>query len=92
MSAACALELITCNHCENPALRFCDDCQVELYIDRVSKHIDQYGTLSHEIVRFIDKNDQLVIPECKHHPGGDVRQFLPTVSNPSLYQVFNRCS
>lgn len=75
MSAACALELITCNYCENPALRFCDDCQVELCVDCVSKHIDQYGTLSHEIVRFIDKNDQLVIPECKHHPGRRCEAF-----------------
>lgn len=82
MSAACALELITCNYCENPALRFCDDCQVELCVDCVSKHIDQYGTLSHEIVRFIDKNDQLVIPECKHHPGRRCEAFSQQCQTP----------
>ena len=62
-------ELIICYHCENPALRFCNNCQCNLCNDCLTKHVNELDSLSHDIVPFKNKNYQLVFPECKIHKG-----------------------
>ena len=64
-----AQDVITCDLCDNPTQQFCNSCQVSLCDTCVKSHRDQFKSLIHEIVPFLDRKIQLVCPECQHHPG-----------------------
>ena len=68
-STSWAQDVIICNLCENPALRFCNSCQTDLCLNCVGKHLHESESLSHDIVSFQHRKIRLVLPECKFHPG-----------------------
>ncbi|XP_022312161.2 uncharacterized protein LOC111117358 [Crassostrea virginica] len=61
--------VITCDLCDKPTQQFCNSCQVSLCETSVKSHKDQFKSLLHEIVPFLDRKIQLVCPECQLHPG-----------------------
>ena len=68
-SSTWAQEVFICNLCSNPSLRFCNDCQVDLCLDCVNKHVSKWDSLSHDIVPYKNRKLQLVLPECGFHSG-----------------------
>ncbi|XP_062604198.1 E3 ubiquitin-protein ligase TRIM71-like isoform X2 [Saccostrea cucullata] len=62
-----AQELITCDLCDKPTKQFCNNCQVSLCVDCVSKHVDKFKSQTHDIVHFTNRKIQPVFPECKVH-------------------------
>ncbi|XP_048740732.2 protein lin-41-like [Ostrea edulis] len=63
-----AQHVITCDLCDNPTQQFCNNCQLSLCVDCVSKHVDAHKRLAHDIVSFTNRKIQLVYAECKLHP------------------------
>lgn len=68
-SKSWAQEVIICDLCEKAAHRYCNNCQVNLSLDCIIKHIDQLDSLSHDIVPFQNRKLQLVLPVCESHAG-----------------------
>ena len=64
-----AQDVITCDLCNKPTQQFCNSCQVSLCDTCVKKHREDFSSLSHDIVPFLDRKIQLECPECHHHPG-----------------------
>ena len=64
-----AQDFITCDLCNKPTQQFCNSCQVSLCDTCVKKHREDFSSLSHDIVPFLDRKIQLECPECHHHPG-----------------------
>ncbi|XP_056001869.1 uncharacterized protein LOC130048822 [Ostrea edulis] len=62
-----AQEVITCDLCVKPTQQFCNNCQLSLCVDCVSKHVDKLKYQQHDIVHFKDKKIQFVFPECEFH-------------------------
>ncbi|XP_062614725.1 E3 ubiquitin-protein ligase TRIM71-like [Saccostrea cucullata] len=62
-----AQEVITCDLCPKPTQQFCNNCQVSLCVDCVSKHVDKFKSQTHDIVHFTNRKIQPVFPECKVH-------------------------
>ncbi|XP_055999205.1 E3 ubiquitin-protein ligase TRIM71-like [Ostrea edulis] len=60
-----AQELITCDLCDNSTQQFCNNCQLSLCVDCVSKHVDKLKYQQHDIVHFKDR--KLDFPECEFH-------------------------
>ena len=83
-----ALELIICDHCENPASRFCNNCQCNLCNNCLTKHVNERDALSHDIVPFKDKNYQLVFPECKSHKGFRCEAYCQQCDTPICTKCF----
>ncbi|XP_048752263.2 uncharacterized protein LOC125663883 [Ostrea edulis] len=63
-----AHDIITCDLCDNPTQQFCNSCQVSLCVDCVSKHVEKFKSLTHDIVPFTKRKIKLVFPDCKIHP------------------------
>ncbi|XP_061186407.1 uncharacterized protein LOC133194471 [Saccostrea echinata] len=63
-----AQHVITCDLCDKPTQQFCNNCQVNLCVDCVSKHVDKQQFLTHDIVPYTKRNIQLVFQECEFHP------------------------
>ncbi|XP_062573521.1 uncharacterized protein LOC134235406 [Saccostrea cucullata] len=63
-----AQEVITCDLCPKPTQQFCNNCQVSLCVDCVSKHVDGFRSQTHNIVHFTNRKVQPVFPECEVHP------------------------
>ncbi|XP_061169566.1 uncharacterized protein LOC133178929 [Saccostrea echinata] len=63
-----AQDVITCDLCDNPTQQYCNNCQVNLCVDCVSKHVDILKSSTHDIVPFMKRKIQLVFPECTSHP------------------------
>ena len=68
-STSRAQDVITCDVCDKPTQQFCNSCQANLCDTCVKKHRDQFNSLSHDIVPFLDRKVQLVFPECQGHSG-----------------------
>nr|XP_022310924.1 tripartite motif-containing protein 2-like [Crassostrea virginica] len=68
-STSWAQDVITCDLCDKPTHQFCNNCQVNLCETCVKKHRDEFKSLMHEIVPFLERKIQLVFPECKEHSG-----------------------
>ena len=68
-STSWAQDVITCDLCDKPTQQFCNNCQVNLCETCVKKHRDEFKSLMHEIVPFLERKIQLVFPECKEHSG-----------------------
>ena len=68
-STSCAQDVIACDLCDKPTQQFCNSCQANLSDNCVNKHRDQFNSLSHDIVSFLDRKVQLVFPECQEHSG-----------------------
>ncbi|XP_055998755.1 E3 ubiquitin-protein ligase TRIM71-like [Ostrea edulis] len=62
-----AQEVITCDLCVKPTQQFCNNCQLSLCVDCVSKHVVKLKYQQHDIVHFKDRKIQLVFPECEFH-------------------------
>ncbi|XP_056001475.1 uncharacterized protein LOC125654776 [Ostrea edulis] len=60
-----AQEVITCDLCDNSTQQFCNNCQLSLCVDCVSKHVDKLKYQPHDIVHFKDR--KVDFPECKIH-------------------------
>ncbi|XP_056001411.1 E3 ubiquitin-protein ligase TRIM71-like [Ostrea edulis] len=60
-----AQEIITCDLCAKPTRKFCNNCQVSLCVECVSKHVDKLDSLPHDIVPFKDR--KVDFPECEFH-------------------------
>ncbi|XP_056002566.1 E3 ubiquitin-protein ligase TRIM71-like [Ostrea edulis] len=63
-----AQDVITCDFCDNPTPKFCNICQVSLCVDCVSKHVEKFKSLAHDIVPFTKRKIKLVFPDCEIHP------------------------
>ncbi|XP_062606426.1 uncharacterized protein LOC134268251 [Saccostrea cucullata] len=63
-----AQEVITCDLCPKPTQQFCNNCQISLCVDCVSKHVDKFKSQTHDIVHFTNRKIQPVFPDCKVHP------------------------
>nr|XP_022312070.1 B-box type zinc finger protein ncl-1-like [Crassostrea virginica] len=68
-STSWAQDVITCDLCDKPTQQFCNSCQVNLCDACVKKHRDEFKSLIHEIVPFLERKIQLVFPECREHSG-----------------------
>ncbi|XP_078330159.1 uncharacterized protein LOC111117483 [Crassostrea virginica] len=68
-STSWAQDVITCDLCDKPTQQFCNSCQVNLCETCVKKHRDQFKSLPHDIVPFLERKIQLVFPECREHTG-----------------------
>ncbi|XP_078328004.1 uncharacterized protein LOC144623463 [Crassostrea virginica] len=68
-STSWAQDVITCDLCNKAAQQFCNSCQVNLCDTCIKKHRDEYKSLMHEIVPFLERKIQLVFPECREHSG-----------------------
>ena len=68
-STSWAQDVITCDLCDKPTQQFCNSCQVNLCETCVKKHRDEFKSLIHEIVPFLERKIQLVFPECREHSG-----------------------
>nr|XP_022311684.1 tripartite motif-containing protein 3-like [Crassostrea virginica]XP_022311685.1 tripartite motif-containing protein 3-like [Crassostrea virginica]XP_022311686.1 tripartite motif-containing protein 3-like [Crassostrea virginica] len=68
-STSWAQDVITCDLCDKPTQQFCNNCQVNLCDNCVKKHRDEFKSLMHEIVPFLERKIQLVFPECSEHSG-----------------------
>nr|XP_022312777.1 E3 ubiquitin-protein ligase TRIM36-like [Crassostrea virginica] len=66
-STSWARDVITCDLCDKPTQQFCNSCQVSLCDNCVKKHRDEFESLIHEIVPFLERKIQLVFPECREH-------------------------
>ncbi|XP_056001467.1 uncharacterized protein LOC130046503 [Ostrea edulis] len=60
-----AQEVITCDLCVKPTQQFCNNCQLSLCVDCVSKHVDKLKYQPHDIVHFKDR--KMDFPECEFH-------------------------
>ncbi|XP_048773734.2 E3 ubiquitin-protein ligase TRIM71-like [Ostrea edulis] len=60
-------EVITCDLCVKPTQQFCNNCQLSLCVDCISKHVVKLKYQQHDIVYFKDRKIQLVFPECEFH-------------------------
>nr|XP_022293307.1 uncharacterized protein LOC111103949 isoform X1 [Crassostrea virginica] len=81
-SKSWAQEVLTCDLCDNPIQQFCNNCQVNLCVECVSKHVDKFQSLSHDIVHFRNRKIQLVCPECKIHSGQRCEVFCHDCQTP----------
>ena len=45
-----AQDAISSDLCDNPAVRFCNACQTNFFLDCVIRHRDEFESLSHYIV------------------------------------------
>ncbi|XP_078330162.1 uncharacterized protein LOC111116726 isoform X1 [Crassostrea virginica] len=68
-STSWAQDVITCDLCDKAAQQFCNSCQVNLCETCVKKHRDEFMSLPHDIVPFLERKIQLVFPECREHTG-----------------------
>nr|XP_022312068.1 uncharacterized protein LOC111117298 [Crassostrea virginica]XP_022312069.1 uncharacterized protein LOC111117298 [Crassostrea virginica] len=68
-STSWAQDVITCDLCDKPTQQFCNSCQVNLCDTCVKKHRDEFKSLIHEVVPFLERKIQLVFPECREHSG-----------------------
>ena len=68
-STSWAQDVITCDLCDKAAQQFCNSCQVNLCETCIKKHRDEFKTLIHEIVPFLERKIQLVFQECREHSG-----------------------
>ncbi|XP_078328674.1 uncharacterized protein LOC111115683 isoform X2 [Crassostrea virginica] len=68
-STSWAQDVITCDLCDKAAQQFCNSCQVSLCETCIKKHRDEFKSLPHDIVPFLDRKIQVVFPECQEHPG-----------------------
>ena len=68
-STSWAQDVITCDLCDKAAQQFCNSCQVSLCETCIKKHRDEFKSLPHDIVPFLDRKIQVVFPECKEHSG-----------------------
>nr|XP_022312329.1 uncharacterized protein LOC111117483 [Crassostrea virginica] len=68
-STSWAQDVITCDLCDKPTQQFCNSCQVNLCTTCVKKHRDEFKSLPHDIVPFLERKIQLVFPECREHTG-----------------------
>ncbi|XP_062599029.1 NF-kappa-B essential modulator-like [Saccostrea cucullata] len=62
-----AQDLVTCDLCNNPTQQFCNNCQVNLCVSCISKHVNILKSIKHEIVPFKNKKTNAVFLECKRH-------------------------
>ncbi|XP_062610735.1 E3 ubiquitin-protein ligase TRIM45-like [Saccostrea cucullata] len=90
-----AQDVITCDLCDNPTEQFCNNCQVSLCVDCVSKHVDSRKSLPHEIVPFKNRKKPMVCeaycqqcdgPVCfkcilDNHKGDDGVELSKVVAN-----------
>ncbi|XP_048740752.2 E3 ubiquitin-protein ligase TRIM9-like [Ostrea edulis] len=60
-----AQEIISCDLCVKPTQQFCNNCQLSLCVDCVSKHVDKLKYQQHDIVHFKDR--KVDFPECEFH-------------------------
>lgn len=58
-----------CHLCGKSSIEFCNSCQLNLCVNCVSKHVDKFQSLSHDIVPFKNRKIHWVFPECKFHQG-----------------------
>lgn len=67
--ATWAQDVILCELCNTSAKQFCNNCQVNLCVNCINKHVGNLHNLSHDIVPVTNRRIQLVFPDCKFHPG-----------------------
>ena len=59
-------DIIRCQLCPNPVEHHCNLCSVNLCVNCVSKHLTDRSK-RHEVVDFIHKKEELILPECISH-------------------------
>ena len=64
-----AQNVVLCDLCDKSTHQFCNSCQVSLCETCLKQHREDFQSLIHDIVPFLDRKIQLVCPECQHHPG-----------------------
>ncbi|XP_078330865.1 uncharacterized protein LOC144624772 [Crassostrea virginica] len=79
-STSWAQDVIICDLCDKPTQQFCNSCQVSLCDTCIKKHRDEFKSLIHEIVPFLERKIQLVFPECPHK-GHDVEELTEIHEN-----------
>ena len=66
MDSSQGQDIIRCQLCPKPVEHHCNLCQVDLCINCVSKHLTDKSK-RHDVVDFINKKEELILPECKCH-------------------------
>nr|XP_022305308.1 uncharacterized protein LOC111112203 [Crassostrea virginica] len=59
-------DIIRCQLCPNPVEHHCNLCHIDLCVNCVSKHLTDRSK-RHEVVDFIHKKEELILPECISH-------------------------
>ena len=77
-----AEDVITCDLCDKPTQQFCNNCQVSLCDSCVKKHRDEFKSLMHEIVPFLERKIQLIFPECREQSGQRCEVSCKTCNTP----------
>lgn len=81
-----AQDVITCVLCDKPCRKFCNDCQVNLCVDCLGKHVGELQFQSHDIVHLKNRNIHAVFPDCKTH-NRDVKFIVKSAMNQSASSV-----
>ena len=68
-STSWAQDVITCDLCDKATQQFCNNCHVNLWETCIKEHRDEFKSLPHDIVPFLERKIQLVFPECREHTG-----------------------
>ena len=66
MATSRGRDIIRCQLCPEPVEHHCNLCHVDLCVNCVSKHLTDKSK-RHEVVDFINKKEELILPECKSH-------------------------
>ena len=66
MATSQGQDIIRCQLCPEPVEHHCNLCHVDLCVNCVSKHLTDKSK-RHEVVDFINKKEELILPECKSH-------------------------
>jgi hypothetical protein len=91
-----AQDVYICDLCDTkPTQQFCNNCQLSLCVDCVSKHVDKLKYQQHDIVHFKDRKIQLIFPTCKFHTNQrwliDYLLFYVPLKNTSLIWRRHHC-
>nr|XP_022312010.1 uncharacterized protein LOC111117232 [Crassostrea virginica] len=81
-STSWAQDVITCDLCDKPTQQFCNSCQVNLCETCIKKHREEFGSLIHEVVPFLERKIQLVCPECREHSGQRCEVYCKKCNQP----------
>ena len=66
MATSQGQDVLRCQLCPNPVEHHCNLCHVDLCVNCVSKHLTDKSK-RHEVVNFIYKKEEPILPECKSH-------------------------
>lgn len=75
--------VISCHRCDRSVNVFCNNCQINLCVACVGKHVDESKSLSHDIIHLKNRKLQMVTPYCKLHPSKRCEVYCKQCDTPA---------